>query len=379
MLNYKHIGWLILLFLLPVVTEAQVEPIRATVIRPNEVKIADPNAVRINQNMRNTRDLRARPNNGGNNGGNNGNTPKPADPDELEREGPANKPFDIANSIYSDYDFTGDRVLNVYNTVFRDNNIKSGYYYYLPASYSLTYSVTTKLYDFQSTYGKAEAGKPGKVTVTAILKPKLNKSDVQVTEAVLKKSLVGKPEKPYGVKELIAIPMAQAPEIVFTNLSQFGVTEADISLRAPSDLSDPIYLSFTTDRIEELTAMFFNNIGLYGDVIVYPDGVDMPTSIRIPFNLKIDSPETYGKFELQKGSWRSKKWVNYTDYPVTLTNFHVLRKLKSGSYKVFTWKTDNIKGASGCQRRFQCQYSSRLDRFRQFHQTYLDGLYHPPM
>ena len=276
----------------------------------------------------------------------------PENPADKERQGPANKPFNVSNLVLSDLDFTGDKVLNVYNTIFRDANINSGYYYYLPSAYSLVWSPSTRDYDFQVTYGSSSAAGPGRVTITAILRPKLSKNDLDMARELLSKNIQGKPEQSHGIKELISVPMAQAPDIVFTNLSQFGVADKDISIRAPSDLADPIYISFTTDRIDELMAMFFNNIGLYGDVVVHPDGEEMPATIRIPFNLKIDSPETYGKFELQPDNYRAAGWQNTTDFPVKLANFHVLRKETDGSYKVYTWKTGDIEVPEGAKVKF---------------------------
>jgi hypothetical protein len=152
----------------------------------------------------------------------------------------------------------------------------------------------------------------------------------------MKLSIKGKPEEKFGITELIAVPMAQSPDVSFTNLSQFGVEAKDISIRAPSDLTDAIYISFSTSRIDDLMGMFFNNIGLYGDVIVYPAGEGMPESIRIPFNLKIDDAGTFGQFELQPSGWRNG-WENKTDYPVVLSRMNVLRKETTGAYKIYTW------------------------------------------
>lgn len=291
-----------------------------------------------------------------------------SDTTDRERRGPSNKTFNIANLIQSDFDFTGDKILNVYSTIFRDANIRSGYYYYLPLSYSLSWTpLATRSYDFQVTYGSIDASGVGKVTVTAILKPKLGQKDINIVKDILKQNIIGKPEQVHGVTELQPVPMTQAPEIVFTNLSQFGIGDKDVSIRAPSDLSAPIYISFTTARIDELMAMFFNNVGLYGEVVVHPSGDDMPSSIRIPFNMKIDAPETYGKLELNANQWRAAGWKNQTDYPLVVSNFHVLKKMPASKavripgstaaslagYQVFTWKTGDIEVPTGANVKFE--------------------------
>lgn len=256
---------------------------------------------------------------------------------ERERLGPSNITFGLANQVQADVDFTGRELLNVFNTIYRDKNSHSGYYYYLPAAYNLSWSAGTGEYEFSASYSAANEDGRGETTVTAILKPKLGGNELKLVKELLKKSIEGKPEQQYGIAEIAPMPMAQAPEIAFSNLGQFDVAAQDISIRAPSDLMDPIYISFTTSRIDDLMGMFFNNIGLYGDVIIYPDGEGMPATIRIPFNLKIDDPGTYGRFELTPGSWRNG-WQNQADYPVVLSRFNVLKKELDGRFKVYTWQ-----------------------------------------
>lgn len=254
---------------------------------------------------------------------------------ENERNGPNGRfTFDIISQVASDHDFTEYKLLSVANTIFRDDNYKSGYFYYYPAEYSLNWVQARKTdrYDFNINYGTN-----GQVTLTAILKPKLSVKDVRIAEKLLRKSIVGKVPEGTEFKELAVMPMAQTPEIDFSNLSQFGVDEGSISIRAPSDLTEPILISFTTNRIDDLMNMFFNDIGLYGDVVIFPNGQDMPQSIRIPFNLKIDDPKTFGRFELSRRNWRSDGWINDTDYPIILSYLHVLREQSDGSFFIYSW------------------------------------------
>lgn len=254
-----------------------------------------------------------------------------------ERYGPDNnRTYDIVTQIDSDFDFEEIKVLSINRLLFGDGNPKSGYYYYYPTEYNLSWTETNG-YDININYGISEGNGMGRTTVTAILKPDFSRKDWRIARDLLSKSLQNKFENQYGITDLIPIPMAQPPEVDFDNLSQFGVEQSDISIRVPSDLSDPINLSFTTTRIDELMNMFFNDVGLYGDIIIYPSGENMPSSIRIPFNLKLDSPKTFGKFELEPKYWREKGWQNQTDYPIVLTHFHVMKKEKNGSIGIYSW------------------------------------------
>jgi hypothetical protein len=114
-------------------------------------------------------------------------------------------------------------------------------------------------------------------------------------------------------------------------------------MRVPPDLVDPILLSFTTDRIEELMNIFLNDVGLFGDIIIYPAGETMPSEIRIPFNLKIDSPKTFGRFTLQPNTWRNQLWQNKTDFPIVLTYLHILKQEPNGLVNVYSWRVGDIE------------------------------------
>jgi hypothetical protein len=260
---------------------------------------------------------------------------------DKERKGPAsNKTFNINGQIASDYDFAPkdiENILNISNTIYRDANIKSGYYYYLPASYNLSWSEKTGQYDFNVKYGTAGEEGLGETTITAILKPRLSRKELKLVKELLLQNLKGKPEAAYGIKEILPMPLAKSSGIDFTNLGQFDVEDRDISIRAPSDLTDPIYISFSTDKIDFFMEMLFNDIGLYGNVLIYPSGEGWTGPVPRPFNLKIDDPKTFGSFQLSAASWR-KGWQNKADFPVILSNFHVMRKETDGKVKIYTWK-----------------------------------------
>lgn len=261
-----------------------------------------------------------------------------------DRLGPDNnRTYDIYTQIDSDFDFQEVKILSINRSLFGDENPQSGYYYYFPTEYNLAWSANTGDYEVSINYGVADGSNMGRTTVTAILKPNFSRKDWGIAKKLLQNNLKNKEEGTYGITDLIPMPMAQAPEVDFDNLGQFGVDQNHISIRVPSDLSDPIYLSFTTDRIDEMMNMFFNDVGLYGDVIIYPSGSNMPSSIRIPFNLKLDSPKTFGKFELTSKSWRNQGWQNTTDYPVILTHMHVMKKERNGNIGVYSWAAGEVE------------------------------------
>lgn len=265
-----------------------------------------------------------------------GGAPAPQSP-----KGPSNNPFYIPAMIQSDLDLAGTHVLNIANTIYRDENIGSGYYYFLPAYYALPWSAASGKYGLQVLYGA-----DGKIRVTAELRPRFREQELAVARELLQKNIQGKPEQPYGVKTLNPMTTAQDMSIEFTNLQQFGIEDKDVAIRPPTDFFDAISITFTTQNIDELMAMFFNNVGLYGDVIVSPAGEGMPERTRIPFYIKIQSPRTLGKLDLTTQAWRRDGWENQTDFPLALSNLNMLKKDNTG-YRIYTWSLGDAVVAPG--------------------------------
>ncbi len=152
----------------------------------------------------------------------------------------------------------------------RDGNNNSGYYYFLPAAYSLSWVASTGEYEFSVAYNAATADGRGKTTVTAILKPRLGSNELRFARDLMKLNIKGKPEEKFGVTELISVPMAQSPDVSFTNLGQFDVEAKDISIRAPSDLTDAIYISFSTSGIDNNIAVQTDVVKEHAHQIIYP-------------------------------------------------------------------------------------------------------------
>lgn len=232
-----------------------------------------------------------------------GNNQREEDPDaylQSEREGPKNDRFILENEVKADISEATADVLKIDDEIRRDGNIKAGYYYFLPESYELGWSENTGEYDLYITYGEATGNGPAPVTITAVLFPKYNAKDIEIAKEILEKKLSGKSEKAYGIKEFMTMPLGGISEIEFNDLKQFGVQEDDFNALAPSQLGDPILLKFTTTDVNRLMLMFFNNIGLFGELFITPDGEHMTEKLRIPLYLKVDDPATFGKTPVKR-------------------------------------------------------------------------------
>ncbi len=264
-------------------------------------------------------------------------TPPPANPNvetDTERRGPTNMTFgEWKRKIRGDHNFPLDyNFVNINRTIYRDGNPKSGYFYYLPEAYTLNWSAEGG-YAFHVNYLSAGENGRGNVIVTAELKPNITRNDLELAKTLLQKDLAAETEKAF--KDLLSMPLATAPKVVFKQ--QFGEAISNVQVNVSSDFLKPITLSWKMDRVDDLLSGMFNNIGLNGDLIIEPAGENMPAEITIPIVLKMDHPETFGRFE-PTASWRTG-WTNPTPYPVKLRYLHVLRldPHQGNAPVVYTW------------------------------------------
>ncbi len=278
-------------------------------------------------------------------------TPAPK-PEEMEREGPKNiSTFEWKNYIGSEYAFPNSYPLvNIYYQVFGDANPKSGYYYYLPNSYNLNWSSVSG-YSLYIKFLSSTSGAKGEATVTAELTPNISNADLAMAAALLQADLKNKPGASFT--ELVSAPLSQPPRVSINQISSFGIDPKDISVTTPSNLAEPITISWKMQNVENLMTALFENVGLSGNLFLAPAGENMP-EISIPFNIKLNDQNTFGKFELDPSAMRSTPWVNYAPYPVVLKNMHIMKANKSGSkaLSVYTWQAGNTTVPPGAQVRF---------------------------
>lgn len=278
-------------------------------------------------------------------------TPPQQDTTDRERRGPANKPVSLLEQIEGDYDFKNDYfdIVNIDGQVFEDENPKSGYYYFFPKEYQLSWSSVTG-YDFGLNYLSADANGKGKVVITLKLQPNISKSDIQLAEQLVKNAIRNKPGKIFTT--LQSIPLNEASKISFKRLE--GILDSrDVDITIPSNFLDPIVLLLKTDKPDDLLTLLFTDIGLRGDLTITPAG-DVPGQV-IPVTIKLDYNKTFGTAELSPANWRSEGWTNNTPYPVILKNLHVLRMEPSGANvtpMVYTWDMGSKDLTEGSKAKF---------------------------
>ncbi|AEE49556.1 hypothetical protein [Haliscomenobacter hydrossis] len=271
---------------------------------------------------------------------------------DRERQGPAaNKTYSILDQLESDYDFKDFfDVLNINRQVFEDINALSGYYYYYPKEYQISWTPSGNErmlgYNFKLVYLQADPSGKNKVMLTLRLEPNVTTADLDIATALVKNTLRKESGKKFVA--LQAIPLSEASKISFKGLE--GILDPkDVEITIPSDLSDPIVLIIKTDRPDDLLTLLFTENGLIGNLTIKPTG--NVSNLVVPITIKMDHQKTFGTAELSPGTWRTEGWKNQTPYPLILKNLHVLRlePIAGGAIKakVYTWEIGNTEVSEG--------------------------------
>lgn len=234
-----------------------------------------------------------------------------------------------------------DLVPNLSCKIFADQNPESGFYYYLPTAYNLSWSIE-KDYGLFIHFLKANGQESPKVAVTAKLRPNLSRSDLQLIEVLLRRELQGTLKGKF--KKLVSLPLAGTPQVLLDQLANFGVDAQDMNLQLPVDLLDPMTISWTMENVEDLQASLVNQVGLSGNIKVKPEG-DIAEKL-LTINIKLDDPRTLGHLELEKQDWRKKRWANPTPFPIVLKRLHLLileGTSQNARPAIYSWKLNDTK------------------------------------
>lgn len=278
--------------------------------------------------------------------------PKPEPKPDQERQGPAaNKTYSIFDQFKNDYNFKDYfDVLNINRIVFEDINTPSGYYYYYPKEYQISWEPVSNDrmlgYNFKLVYLQADASGKSKVMLTLRLEPNITSADLAIANELLKNALKKEPGKKFVA--LQSIPLSEASKISFKGLE--GILDPkDVEITIPSDLMDPIVLIIKTDRPDDLLTLLFTENGLIGNLSIKPTG--NVSDLVVPITIKMDHQKTFGTAELNPGAWRTEGWKNQTPYPLLLKNLHMLRfeATSGGGFtpRIYTWSTGNKELSEG--------------------------------
>jgi hypothetical protein len=232
--------------------------------------------------------------------------------------------------------------INISDEVFDDKNPDAKVIYYLPQSYQIKYSPDKKDYYFNVFYKTADASE-GRVIATAQLYPNIDEQDILIAEKILRKEL--KKEI-----QLVPLPLNNTPKISFENFLQtnYNIAEADISTHAPTDIFDPITVSWKMDAnsANNLVNLLTNNLEIPGNVYFSPN-TDGAKQIPVPFKIKFNDKSTFGTLQFVKDENTFSGIVNNSfEYPIVIESANVLNE-KGKSYEVKKFETKYSKMQPG--------------------------------
>lgn len=243
-------------------------------------------------------------------------------PTSTDRLGPETKsvPMDFSRFIDGGQYTLFKNTFNFFEDIYKDKNPRSNILYYFPANYSIKWDKQSNKYDFNVYYMSAEDRKKGNVLLNVELTSNITTEDINLAEAYLSSRL--------GKKiTLRSIDLRENPKVDFgATLTNFNVKPESVSTSVPTDYQQPIILDWKMESdIDNFVGAMLNNRS--GNVMLdfkpYGDSLKV---VKVPINLKVNSPITYGKIKFNSISKIREGWMNYLDYPVVPKHFIVLKK-----------------------------------------------------
>ncbi|MEZ4776217.1 MAG: hypothetical protein R3D00_23790 [Bacteroidia bacterium] len=247
--------------------------------------------------------------------------PTPGTPPSTEVQGPNVK---LGKELQ---DLLGDPMLrpfvdklNIFREVYGDMNPNAGFFYYLPASYTLNWNRENGEYSFFVYYLSADNSGRGNVIVTAELTPNISEQDIELAEALLTKKLRK------DIK-LYPMPLRNTPAVSFGNsLTLFDVDPASLSTNIPSDFLQPIVVTWKMNqRVDDLLGYMMSRNQVAGNMAFEPFSEEEKV-FSVPVQLKLNDAKTYGKLEYPNAGSLLNGFTNPLDYPIILTSIAVMRE-----------------------------------------------------
>jgi len=255
--------------------------------------------------------------------------------------GPSRYKLSLWENIRADVDFKFDDISPISLELYQDVNLKSRHFYFIPSAFNLQWS-NKGGYELKNLYGTAaDEGQAGAVRMHATLTSGISTGEIAFIKRLLDASI---PKNSLTTEtSLKPLPINGAPKVNFTDElgSLYNIASDNVSVNVSSDISKPIGVSWSTDSRtrDEMAVALMEHVGINGAMVIEPMG-DSLSSMRIPVNININDPKTFGQLNLDLKKWRSQHWVNPTPYPVQLNYLHVMMISEEGSFAPYIYSWD---------------------------------------
>ncbi len=250
----------------------------------------------------------------------------PAATQDKNPVGPDNSPISLWDDLVPDgADFSTTDISSIQFDIFPDKNQASGVFYYVPARYSLQWT-PEEGHSLEVLYGStAGEGKTESVQMHFTLTAGLYGDEIRVIKRLMDVYKKANPNLVYS--DLRILPTRETPQLSLQTAisSLYDIDAKKISINPVSSLLEPIRASVAADSktMNEIQTSLSENIGINGTMTIKPRGEGLPDQI-IPVNISLNDESTFGRFDLDPRTWRTKRWRNPTPYPLRLVHLNVL-------------------------------------------------------
>ena len=291
---------------------------------------------------------------------------------EKQPQGPASDYLNLFKEIDINSAVNINSIFGIWNRIYPDVNQKSGYYYYLPSHYGITYDREQKTFSIVNQYNGDDAKQTN--TFAVALHPYFSKETIKIAKELLAVQLKGTERAQYGINELVPMSLEKGPEIPIPNLSVTGLEKEQVGVSISEDMEQPINILFPSDDTESIIGLLLNRISLDWDIIYTPKKGEgtLQNPIQRTAQLKIADPLTYGPLEIDPKKWRNSGITNHFLYPLELKNLNILRREKDHTFRVFSWKIKNGELAPGQKTKFRGVVPDWIDQDRSILKMWLD-------
>ncbi len=223
--------------------------------------------------------------------------------------------------------------LNINHEIFQDINNTLGFYYYLPAKYSLDWDREKGKYAFYIQYLTRAEGEEERIKVTMRLTPNLSQDDIAVAESMLRTK---------KGKNAILMPMIIEKRDVNLDILKnvSGIDEESIVISLTDDnISDPITIEWIMEgsgAVDDFVNSLFSGLGLSGSINFFPYGDEQENEVySADIHIQANNEKTFGSYlAFNQTNEITNGFKNPADYPMIVQNIVLLRKKNNGKYTV---------------------------------------------
>ncbi len=252
--------------------------------------------------------------------------------------GPSANTLDLLEGLRADNEVPVDRdsVIHLFPQVYRDQNDRSGIFYFLPRAYRLDWDPDNG-HAMRILYGAAATeGQPGEVLFATRMECGADSAEIQLARTLLNAYRQRNPSTVFN--ELRPLPIAKPPEVSLAGGlgRQYNIPADKIAVNALSDALGGLEVSWVTDTVtkENLQLALTEDVGVNGTLTFTPVGEGL-APVAIPIAIRLAEAESFGRLR-----WtRNDPWRNRTGFPIRLRYLHALLVERNTPY-VYSWKID---------------------------------------